>query len=208
MPGVPTLEISLLIALGAQVPLLGLAIVTAFSQRKKHAPYPVGRPATRPAAERPIARPPALENFQSPPAEITEPQPPIAILQAPESAASATEPPAEASPAIEVQPAEPSIPAAQAPPELVVPSPSAEAEVPAAPASPVSPANPPDCRPLSRWNQFRLRCWPRPRPNRCANQSVSALACGKRARTSLHASAPQSPAARVPTRSTKVLRKL
>jgi fused signal recognition particle receptor len=51
MTGVPTLEISLLIVLAAQVPLLGLAAITAFSQRKKQPPRRGERGAMRPPAD-------------------------------------------------------------------------------------------------------------------------------------------------------------
>jgi fused signal recognition particle receptor len=137
MPGVPTLEISLLIALGAQVPLIGLAIVTAFSQRKKRA-YPLGVPAERPAAERPIGQPLSVEaeNFQAPAAETSELHPPMAAPEAPQSNASVMEPAAEASPVVEALPAEPQLGAPRPPLEIVAPGPPAEAEA-LAPAVPL-----------------------------------------------------------------------
>ena len=52
-----TLEISLIIAFAAQVPLLALAFLVEFSQRKKQPSRPLAAPSVRPQSERPVAEP-------------------------------------------------------------------------------------------------------------------------------------------------------
>jgi fused signal recognition particle receptor len=69
---VPTLEISLIIAFAAQVPLLALAFLVEFSQRKKRPSRSLAAPSVRPPSERPEAeasrqQPASPQPFRPPP---------------------------------------------------------------------------------------------------------------------------------------------
>ena len=125
----PTLEISLLIALAAQVPLLGLAFATAFSQRKRQPSRTVSTSAARPAAERPVAVPAVTEEQAKVPEAIeSAPEPLLPLELVAEAPVAAAEPPiaapeATALPPKQVEVPEPS-PAVAAPPAAI------EAEVP------------------------------------------------------------------------------
>jgi fused signal recognition particle receptor len=161
---VTTLEIPLLIALAAQIPLLGLAIVTAFSQRKKQPLRPSASPALRPAGERPVA--PAIRGTAtaaSPPVRVaTEPSPvqahePEPVVPAELSAVApplVVEPAPEAPRPVAPPPSAIVIPIAEPEPEILpapiasVPLPEAVAVPPIAvapePPSPIPVAPPPE----------------------------------------------------------------
>jgi fused signal recognition particle receptor len=66
---VPTLEISLIIAIGSQIPLLALAFLVEFSQRKKRS----SRPLAGPSVPRP-SEPPEAEPGHHEPSELASPQ--------------------------------------------------------------------------------------------------------------------------------------
>ena len=204
MPGVPTLYNFATDRSWGAGPFVGLAIVTAFSQRKKLAPYPVGsRPRVLPLNGR--FRPPALENFHRRLRKLPSRNRRYAIQQAPESAASATGTSGRDVTGYRSTPATP-------PTEprgtclswlCQAPRPSGSACGTRLARSRRNRRTPNRCRAGTSCASGR-----RAAPNRRASQSVSASACARRARISSRASAPRSPAAREPTKSTKVLRKL
>jgi fused signal recognition particle receptor len=160
---VSTLEISLLIALAAQIPLIGLAIVTAFSQRKRQPSRQAGTSAARPTAERPTAGPAVIEERAEAPASFehrtpepspapelaTEPppaaaEPAAAPAEAPIATPEITEPPRETPeepPAVVFAP--PAAPEVEVP-KAIVPVPSTEAFEPAPVVVESEPAPPPE----------------------------------------------------------------
>jgi fused signal recognition particle receptor len=152
---VPTFEISLIIALASQVPLLALAFLVEFSQRKKRPSRPLSKPSVRPPGERPEGEPahreapePAQPELVHPPFEPPPEAPAVETQAGPELAKLEHESPAaelaqeESAP---VPPAGISEPAPstpvpiEPPPEIPVAPPLEIAESPAKASSEVPP---------------------------------------------------------------------
>jgi fused signal recognition particle receptor len=162
---VSTLDLILLLAVAAQLPLLGVSVLLEFSQRKKLRLPPAveAEPEAEPEAEISIERiSAAIEAARSelgepPPAELRQPLPKIepAVAPSPEAPASPVELPSKpaetASPTVETAPvaeaplvveAPTTVPVPETPPAVAVP-PTAETpplETPKITRSPESPA--------------------------------------------------------------------
>jgi fused signal recognition particle receptor len=127
---VPTFEISLIIALASQVPLLVLAFLVEFSQRKKRPSPPLADPSIRSPLERPAAEPAHRE---------PEPAQPESSLESiPELPVAAEVPAPTLELRIEPSPAEPAL----VPPEGVI-EPGAPIHAPVEPP-PEFPVVPPE----------------------------------------------------------------
>lgn len=156
----PTLEISLIIALASQVPLLALAFLVEFSQRKKRPSHPLADPSVRAPSERPEEKPTRLESaspeaFRPPPEPsheepvAAEPPAPAPELPKLESELAAAPLPVEPPPIPTVAVSEPaaSIPAPVAPPLEASVAPPGIAEIPITPPTEAQ-AQPPASEPI------------------------------------------------------------
>jgi fused signal recognition particle receptor len=123
---VSTLEISLIIAFAAQVPLLALAFLVEFSQRKKRPSRPLAAPAIRTPSERPVA--------EAAPQEPPSPAPFGPLPEASHEAPVAAETPA---PTPELPKLEPELPTSELPAVEPAPIPPAAVSEPAAIPGPV-----------------------------------------------------------------------